>query len=67
MAWFYPGVAFEKIVMIELNLCLCPLSDVAQNYSIASKHIRTDSNYHLGKHTRWVDSVPRLLQEENEA
>lgn len=52
MARFYPGVAFEKIVMIELNLCFCPLSDVAQNYSIASKHIRTDSKYHLGKHTR---------------
>ena len=67
MARFYPGVAFEKIVMIELNLCFCPLSDTAQNYSVASKHMPTESKYHLGKHTRWVDSILRLLQGENEA
>ena len=46
-----PRVTFEKVMMIELNLCFCLLSDMAQNYSIASKRISVDSKYHLSKQT----------------
>ena len=52
-----PRVTFEKVMMIELNLCFCLLSDMAQNYSIASKRISVDSKYHLSKQTFYLEML----------